>query len=653
MNKTALRVIADSVDSAIEGGLEQLALKRDDVEVVINRRGMSLLGLVFMPAVVSIVYANKDVGSALKLDHDLIQLDISPEGVFLVHGGPLDPVATTVTILNYLEEKNIYGTDEGRIEEFLKSDVDEKILICELEAAEAGESKLGYIISEDSMRFLAVKFDAAEIAEDDFRSALEKAGVEKGVNEQVVQEVCSEGGENVFYLIAEGAEAVDDVVQQPFFNVIFDQLKPEHCQNPDDPALPVVRIASIKQNQLIARRGNKTPGRPGYRVDGSVIDFQEIEWERIHEGNHTFSVSGEAEIYASMSGQAIYHDDGRFDVSPVLIVDGDVGDEPVEFEGKIIVTGNAPAESIITATDDVIVLGSADGAVIGSGGEVIIYNGKKLQPAVEAVEEEPEGPVGPEYIGHEEVNEEVLELKERIEEISEDDYGIVMEEIERQTLNIVNNSSMPDRLRRNKEAFEELRSDHEQLQDISRKIKVIVPEIERLNELKGSGEELNKAQDSLLNEHTVRMSKLMMLKEEKKHKLLNISKDERLSVDGNREYEVAEEEVSAFLKAIEKYAHEDSPGSISAFEKIDQTVNTNSGLTIEDTRKVQQKLVEVRGKIEDLSPRVEKLRAKKEDGENLTDEERAVLDEDMAVLMELMIQEEEDKMKLLGKGQLG
>ena len=125
--------------------------------------------------------------------------------------------------------------------------------------------------------------------------------------------------------------------------------------------------------------------------------------------------------------------------------------------------------------------------------------------------------------------------------------------------------------------------------------------------------------------------------------------DERLSAEQDQEYEVAEGEVSAFLEAIEKYACEDSPGSISAFEKIDQTVNTNSGLTIEATRKVQQELVEVRGRIEDLSPRVEKLRARKESGEKLTDEERALLDQEMAVLMELMIQEEEDKLKLLGK----
>lgn len=647
MNKTALRIISESVDSAIEGGLEQLALKRDNVEIVINRRGISLFGLVIMPAVVSIVYDMKDVGSALELEHELVQLDISPDGVFLFHSGPLDPATTIATIIKHLEQKNIYGTEETRIEEFVKSDDDEKILIHELEVVEAGGANIAFIVSEDSMRVFAVKFEAAEIAEKDLRSALVSAGIFKGLNEQALQEICSEGDENEFYLMAEGVEAVDEVVQQPFFNVIFNQLKPKHCQDPDSPDLPVIRIASVKQNQLIAKRGNRTPGHAGYSIDGSVIDYQKTEWERIHGGNHTFSVSGEPEIYASMSGEAIYHDDGRLDVSPALIIDGDVEGEPVEFEGKIIVTGNAPAQSSLTATDDVIVLGSADGAIISSGGEVIIYNGRKLQLAVE---EEPDQPVEPEKTEQEKVDEEVQELKEQIEEISDDDYDIVMEEMERQTSNIVNNSSMLDRLRKNKEAFEELRSDHEELEGVTKNIGILVPEIERLNKLKDSGEELNMAQEVLLDEHTTRMAQLMMLKEEKKHKLLNISTDERLSAEEDKEYEVAEEEVAAFLEAIEKYATEDSPDSMSAFEKIDQTVNTNSGLTIEETRKVQQELVEVRGKIEHLGPRVEKLRARKESGERLTDEERAVLDEEMAVLMELMIQEEDDKMKLLGKG---
>jgi len=247
-----------------------------------------------------------------------------------------------------------------------------------------------------------------------------------------------------------------------------------------------------------------------------MLDYKKLDRERVHGDNHTFSLSGEPEIYASMTGEVIYSEDGRLDVSAVLVIDGDVeASEPVEFDGKIIITGNAEPGSSITATDDVIILGSAEGAIIRSGGELIVYNGKKLNTETGA----------------------------------------------------------------------------------------------------GTGTE-----------------------EQMKDKT----------------DQVAEDEVRAFLDTIDKYAFESHDEDIrqyllSVLERQRQTVNSTSGLTIEETREIQQKLVQVRAKIEDLAPRVERMRTKKEKREDLNLEERAELDEQMAILMELMIQEEDYKMILLGK----
>jgi len=478
------------------------------------------------------------------------------------------------------------------------------------------------------------KYDDAQVGAEELQDQLAEIGIVKDVKEEEIEKICSEGLSDQFILIAEGKPHLDEKVDAGKFEVEFQEVRPKNSADSESSNLPIFRIAPVEKDQVIAKRGKKYPGEPGQKINGEIIPFEKVDWHRVHEGDNTYSKAGGAEIYSSIAGYVIYGDDGRLDVSNLLLLDEDIepGREPVIFDGKIIITGNVSAAIIIEASDDIIILGSAaEDALLKSGGEVIIYDGKKQkQPSagVEKGESEIDGAVQ-------------ADADEAMPD--EENVKALVEEMEKQTISLAENSAITEKLKHNKKLFLKVKKDQEELTKARDGIQDVAPEVKRLRGMKKDGKELTEKQRNMLDEHMAKLTELMILEEEKKDELLNIGSDAS-AAEGSEGETVEEEKVKKVLEEMGKPSV-----SVVDTDEVVEKLKNNKELRKEIKRDHDQ-LSQARKRIQHLAPDMDKLQKMQSDGVELTPEQRAVLDEHAAKLTELMMMEEEKKNKLLSLG---
>ena len=203
-------------------------------------------------------------------------------------------------------------------------------------------------------------------------TALQEAGVVYGIDEDAVEDgttsltpfVAAEGlapvnGENAyidrkFDLGIKGRPVVDE----------YDKV--------DYKDLNLFVLA--KENQTLAIRIPQTKGTNGKNVLGEVVPAQNGRPIPMPEGKNT-KVVGEHRLIATVNGQIV--DKGsRISIDPRLVIKGSVGVSTgdVEFDGTITVGGNVEPGFKVTATGDIEINGSINGAEV-RGRNVYIRGG--------------------------------------------------------------------------------------------------------------------------------------------------------------------------------------------------------------------------------------------------------------------------------------
>ena len=637
------------------GGLEQLQLERDQVELIVDKKGINLLGFPLKPAVISLVYE----GAVRKQEiphpaveespktNDALHINISPEGVFLSRDGSVETEISEEDVRNFLFSNNIFSAQNDAIAEFLGRPADELTNVLQPEQFSISECGFSVTMSDDWMLASIFKYDDAQVDAEELRNKLSEIGIVNEIKENEIEKICSEGLNDQFILIAEGKPHLDEKVDAGEFEVEFQEVRPKNSADQESSDLPIFRIAPVTKDQIIAKRGKKHPGEPGHKINGEIIPFEKVDWHRVHEGDNTYSRAAGPEIYSSIDGYVIYSDDGRLDVTNLLLLDEDIesGREAVIFDGKIITTGNVSAGIIIEAADDIIILGSAEeDALLKSGGEVIIYDGKKRkQPSAGVEEVEPEPVEAGATVETEEIGEEAAQADVDEAVPDEENVRALVEEMEKQTISLAKNSAITEKLKHNKKLFLKVKKDQEELTKARDGIQDVAPEVERLRAMKRDGKDLTGEQRNMLDEYMAKLTELMILEEEKKGELLNIGLDDS-AAGGSKGETVEEEKVKKVLEEMEK-----SSVSAASTDEVVEKLKNNKELRKEIKRDHDQ-LAQARERITDLAPEMDKLQKMQSEGVELTPEQRAVLDEHAAKLTELMMMEEEKKNKLLNIG---
>ena len=230
-------------------------------------------------------------------------------------------------------------------------------------------------LSRDKMK-ATIRYDTREGAKlptkDMVMAALTEAGVVYGIDEDAIE---SGIGSLTPFTAAEGLAPVngENAYIDRKFNLGI-QGKPvvDEYDKVDYKDLNLFVLA--KENQTLAIRVPQTKGTNGKNVLGAVVPAQNGRPIPMPEGRNT-KVVGEHRLIATVNGQIV--DKGsRISIDPRLIIKGPVGVSTgdVNFDGSILIGGNVEQGFKVTATGDIEINGSINGAEV-TGRNVYIRGG--------------------------------------------------------------------------------------------------------------------------------------------------------------------------------------------------------------------------------------------------------------------------------------
>ena len=262
-----------------------------------------------------------------------------------------------------------------------------EITARELEIIEGGETleenkeefepyaRLVVELSRDKMK-ATIRYDTREGArlptKDMVMAALAEAGVVYGIDEEAIE---SGIGSLTPFVAAEGVPPVNG--ENAYIDRKFNlgvQGKPviDEYDKVDYKDLNLFVLA--KENQTLAIRIPQTKGTNGRNVLGDVVPAQNGRPIPMPEGKNT-KVVGEHRLIATVNGQIVVKG-SRISVDPRLVIKGAVGVSTgdVDFDGSILIGGNVEQGFKVTATGDIQINGSVNGAEV-TGRNVYISGG--------------------------------------------------------------------------------------------------------------------------------------------------------------------------------------------------------------------------------------------------------------------------------------
>ena len=135
-------------------------------------------------------------------------------------------------------------------------------------------------------------------------------------------------------------------------------------------------IENVRAGQKLVTLTPHTEGIPGKNVLGEDIPGKDGKKIALPKGKNVNVSEDELELYAAVDGEAKIID-GKVNVYSVYEVKHDVDNSTgnIRFNGKVVVMGNVLTGFVIEAEGDVEVYGVVEGALIKSGGSIILHRG--------------------------------------------------------------------------------------------------------------------------------------------------------------------------------------------------------------------------------------------------------------------------------------
>ncbi len=219
------------------------------------------------------------------------------------------------------------------------------------------------------------------------KDSLVRQGIIRGVSIKAIENTLERAaklkiGEKITVTVAKGLPArmgKDAYIKPLVPNVIEKFLLSQKNQNGIDSVTDATSSSDlllVKPGQAVAQRIPPTRGRDGFTVKDKKIASKQGNWTDVTLGKNTrLSKNNENIIVATKNGQPKF-EDGVMSIFEAMVCSGVTEDSgPIEFDGTVIVDGNVEENMQIIATDDVIVTGFVESALIRAGGDISILQG--------------------------------------------------------------------------------------------------------------------------------------------------------------------------------------------------------------------------------------------------------------------------------------
>lgn len=285
-------------------------------------------------------------------------------------------------ISNYLIDNKIYEYDKVAIGRALTS-LDKNAIEVKISNFQAGtiDESIKVEIAEDRMyakaRFYPPSTNGHLLMREEIVSALVKAGVKYGLDEEAVMEFLRERQYCTDYFLAKATPPVQgrDAEITYHFNTDL-TLKPKRNEDGSVDFHQLDMISACHKGQLLATLTPMDPGKPGIDVYGVIMRPNKVNNRVLRHGNKVHLSEDGLQMFSEVDGHVSLVE-GRVFVSDTYEVHADVdastGD--IEYEGNVVVKGNVITGFSVRAKGDIEVNGVVEGAYIEAGGQIVLKRG--------------------------------------------------------------------------------------------------------------------------------------------------------------------------------------------------------------------------------------------------------------------------------------
>ena len=281
----------------------------------------------------------------------------------------------------YISSHNI----ELNYKEFSKAVIEAKepfIFKTNTETTYPEAEKMIVTVSADGMqavcRFIPPTTGGRVMHKEDLLKDLEFNGIKFGIIEAEVDRYITNKEYCTDYVMARG-KAVEEGHDAEIiykFNTNL-QAKPKENEDGSVDFYDLDIIASVSEGDELAELIKEDEGTPGIDVRGRLIRPKKVDKLAFRYGKNISVSEDGLHLISDISGHIVLDVDNKVNVSNTFIVkdDVDISTGDINYAGNVEVRGNVINGFKINATGDVIIGGTAEGAQITAGGNIILKHG--------------------------------------------------------------------------------------------------------------------------------------------------------------------------------------------------------------------------------------------------------------------------------------
>jgi len=239
--------------------------------------------------------------------------------------------------------------------------------------------KIALHISVDEMeaRIEIKGGDRGELTSEKIISELKRAGIVQGILTERIDKLAAEDDHSISIVVAEGMEPKQgkDGYYEFFFNTKPNR-KPNILEDGSADYHNIDWFELVEKEQVIARYHEAEAGKEGYTVTGRRLPAKKGKEKGILRGRG-FSLLPDKKTYVSnIDGKIELRNAEEIEISKVCILD-EVSQATgnVNFDGCVYVRGDVGIGATIQATEDIVVNGFVEGAMILAGGDIFLKKG--------------------------------------------------------------------------------------------------------------------------------------------------------------------------------------------------------------------------------------------------------------------------------------
>lgn len=218
---------------------------------------------------------------------------------------------------------------------------------------------------------------SAVLKPSDIEAALLKKNVSYGIDKYAISKICENPGFVDDVIVARGtpyAHGEDGKITYKFNT--DSQSKPKILADGSVDFKNMNFLIPVKKGETLAKRSMPTLGTVGTLVTGKIMKGKDGKIVNFKLGKNVSLSENGLKVIADDDG-SIKFDNGVISVQKKLEISGDVGVETgnISFSGKVLIGGNVLSGYSVYSSDDVVVNGLVEGAVIETAGSLVINNG--------------------------------------------------------------------------------------------------------------------------------------------------------------------------------------------------------------------------------------------------------------------------------------